>query len=324
MDWKQSKPPAVIKHPTMPGVLILVKEDEVLPCPPEEEDQVFALAEEVSPCPHYQKGHCKGIRKACKLSHAAQICWKQKCTRGSACSMRHPRTCNLFFRSARGCFEQNCIYRQMKPVESHPVLLTCQPAIGDDARLVELQEKLIAQEAQMKSLLSSISKLGCKIGNLEASFNSQISALDIKFSAETNIAYDNVQRIQTTVEELKKHKTDKRIATTGEPNPPLKVNEELVTLQSEISELRTEFAEFADLNNTQEKLQKVETKQLSTDKYIETLKQILLPDDSLVPNNHGLYDSLLLRSAFKKNLYALQHSMDSKLRKQKVFIAIVT
>ena len=42
MDWKQcTKPPAVIKHPTMPGVLILVKEDEVLPCPPEEEDQTI-------------------------------------------------------------------------------------------------------------------------------------------------------------------------------------------------------------------------------------------------------------------------------------------
>ena len=148
--------------------------------------------------------------------------------------MRHPHTCNLFFRSAKGCFRQNCSYRHLKPVESHPVLLTCQPAIGDDARLVELQEKLIAQEAQMKSLLSSISKLGCKIGNLKASFNSQISALDIKFSAETNIAYDNVQRIQTTVEELKKHKTDKRIATTGEPNPPLKVNKDLVTFKSEI------------------------------------------------------------------------------------------
>ena len=102
----------------------------------------------------------------------------------------------------------------MKPVESHPVLLTCQPAIGDDARLVELQEKLIAQEAQMKSLLSSISKLGCKIGNLEASFNSQISALDIKFSAETNIAYDNVYRIQTTMEELKCSSTGQKRRTS--------------------------------------------------------------------------------------------------------------
>ena len=82
----------------------------------------------------------------------------------------------------------------MEPVESQPVLLS-KPAT-DDARLVELQDKLTAQEAQMEILVASMkamqskfddiaknpeafqlhltqdrSKLGCKIGNLKASFN---------------------------------------------------------------------------------------------------------------------------------------------------------
>jgi hypothetical protein len=38
----------------------------------------LANQEEVLPCPHYQRGHCKGIaKKTCKLSHAAQICWNK-------------------------------------------------------------------------------------------------------------------------------------------------------------------------------------------------------------------------------------------------------
>ena len=44
MDWGRSRPNALIKHPTVPGVLILAAEDEVLPCPPKEEEEVFVLA----------------------------------------------------------------------------------------------------------------------------------------------------------------------------------------------------------------------------------------------------------------------------------------
>ena len=103
----------------------------------------------------------------------------------------------------------------MEPVESQPVLLS-KPA-ADDARLVELQDKLTAQEAQMEILVASMkamqskfddiaknpeafqlqltqdrSKLGCKIGNLEASFNRHISDLNIKLSAEINMIHDKV------------------------------------------------------------------------------------------------------------------------------------
>ena len=91
------------------------------------------------------------------------------------------------------------------------------------------------------------------------------------------------------------------------------MNKELATLKSELSGLRTEFnnklrtcLDFK-LANTQEKLQKVETKQLSTDKYIETLKQILPPDDSLV-----------LLSAFKKKFYALRTDFNTTIQKVEV------
>ena len=108
--------------------------------------------------------------------------------------------------------------------------------------------------------------------------------------------------------------------------PKMQNKRKVGTLKSEISELKTEFNNTIqkvedlsakpekgttnenkiELANIQEKFQKIETKQLSTDNYVETLKQFLPPDDSLV-----------LLSAFKKNFYALQHLMDSKLNEQR-------
>ena len=81
---------------------------------------------------------------------------------------------------------------------------------------------------------------------------------------------------------------------TNEPDPLLKVDKELVTLKTKISELRTEFINTKqtvenlstvdntkELANIQEKLQKVDTKQLATDDFIDyfgknirTLQQI--------------------------------------------------
>ena len=96
MDWKQcTKPPAVIKHPTMPGVLILVKEDEVLPCPPEEEDQVFHLAEEVLPCPHYKKYIAKALGMPVSFPIPPKSAGKKNAPEGplAPCGIRTHVTC---------------------------------------------------------------------------------------------------------------------------------------------------------------------------------------------------------------------------------------
>ena len=62
-------------------------------------------------------------------------------------------------------------------------------------------------------------KLGCKIGNLEASFNRHISDLNSKLSADINMIHDEVHHNEKSVEKLKELK----LASTCELNPLLKV-----------------------------------------------------------------------------------------------------
>ena len=66
--------------------------------------------------------------------------------------------------------------------------------IAQEVQSSELHEKLAAQEVQMKSLLASISKLGRKLGNFEASFNRQLETQNIKFSGEIGCLNVQVQR----------------------------------------------------------------------------------------------------------------------------------
>ena len=142
-------------------------------------------AEETPPCPYYNIGHCRGISNGnCKLSHTTRTCWKEKCEKGPTCVMRHPRSCNLFFRSSRGCHRQSCSHRHLATQEDPTVLVAREIVAGDDQRFDELNAKIVAQQTQMselharlasqeiltKELLASISKLGCKQGNTEASF----------------------------------------------------------------------------------------------------------------------------------------------------------
>jgi uncharacterized coiled-coil protein SlyX len=159
-------------------------------------EEVFVPAEESPPCPYFNRGHCRGISNGnCKLSHNAQTCWEEKCNKKSpTCGMRHPRSCNLFFRSSRGCHRKDCSHRHLPTQEAPTVLI----AAGDDQRfdelyktiaaqqtkMSELHARLAAQEFQTKKLLNSISKLGCKQGNTETSFKQLLETQDIKFSGE--------------------------------------------------------------------------------------------------------------------------------------------
>ena len=155
--------------------------------------------------------------------------------------MRHPRSCNLFFRSARGCHRQNCSHRHLATQEDSTVLVAREIAAWDDDRFDELNKKLIAQQIQMselherlaaqevltKSLLTTISKLGRKQGNAEASFNRHLETQNIKLSGEISCLSVQVQRYRKTAEELNL--------------PSTKVNKELVTIKTNISELKTEL-----------------------------------------------------------------------------------
>ena len=160
---------------------------------------VLATEDEATLCPYFNRGHCRGISNGtCKFSHTAQTCWKEKCEKDPTCKMRHPRSCNLFFRSSRGCHRQNCSHRHLPTQEDPTVLVAREIAAGDDQRFDELNKKIVAQQTQMselharlaaqeiltKSLLNSISKLGCKQGNTEASFKRLLETQDIKFSGE--------------------------------------------------------------------------------------------------------------------------------------------
>ena len=171
-------------------------------------------AEESPPCPYFNRGHCRDISNGnCKLSHNAQTCWEEKCGKSPTCDMRHPPSCNLFFRSSRGCHRKVCSHRHLPPQEAptkpaHTVLI----AAGDDQKFAELNKTIAVQQTQMselharlavqetltQSLLNSISKLECKQentetsfkrleckqGNTETSFKRLLETLDIKFSGE--------------------------------------------------------------------------------------------------------------------------------------------
>jgi hypothetical protein len=154
--------------------------------------------------------------------------------------MRHLPSCNLFFRSARGCFRQNCSHSHLE-TQAFTALLASKIAAGDDVRFVELNQKLIAQEIQsselheklsaqevlMKNLLASFSKLGCKLGNFEASFHRHLETQNTKLSGEIGCLNVQVQRNRKTSEELKL--------------PSIEVIKELVTIKTKISELNTEL-----------------------------------------------------------------------------------
>ena len=147
--------------------------------------------------------------------------------------MRHPRSCNLFFRSSRGCHRKSCSHRHLATQEDPTVLVAGEKVAEDDQRInelnakiaaqqiqmSELHERLAAQEIQTKELLVSISKLGCKLGNTEASFKRLLETQDIKLSGEIGCLDVQVQRNKKTMKELK---------------PP-----ELSNLISEFTELKT-------------------------------------------------------------------------------------
>ena len=176
-------------------------------------------AEESPPCPYFNRGHCRDISNGnCKLSHNAQTCWEEKCGKSPTCDMRHPPSCNLFFRSSRGCHRKVCSHRHLPPQEAptkpaHTVLI----AAGDDRRFDELYKIIAAQQTQMselharlaaqeiltQSLLNSISKLGCKQGNTEKSFKELLEHQDIKRVGEIGCLDIQVERNKKTMEELK-------------------------------------------------------------------------------------------------------------------------
>ena len=72
----------------------------------------------------------------------------------------------------------------------------------------ELHERLAAQEVLTKSLLATISKLGCKQGNTEASFKRLLETQNIKLSGEIGCLNVQVQRNRKTTEELKLPSTE--------------------------------------------------------------------------------------------------------------------
>ena len=122
------------------------------------EPEVFVLAPELLPCPHFNRGHCKGIYNGkCKLSHSSQTCWKDSCKQPRKCDMRHPRACNLFFRSVKGCHRQNCNYRHLPPKEAHVVLMAREAPAGDAQRIDELYQKIAVQHVQMSELHERLS-----------------------------------------------------------------------------------------------------------------------------------------------------------------------
>ena len=200
-------------------------------------------AEETPPCPYFNRGHCRGNSNGnCKLSHTTRTCWKEKCEKGPTCAMRHPRSCNLFFRSSRGCHRKSCSHRHLATQEDPTVLVAGEKVAEDDQRInelnakiaaqqiqmSELHERLAAQEIQTKELLVSISKLGCKLGNTEASFKRLLETQDIKLSGEIGCLDVQVQRNKKTMKEL---------------NPP-----ELSNLISEFTKMKT------NVNTTMQKV----------------------------------------------------------------------
>ena len=117
------------------------------------EPEVFVLAPETLPCPHFHRVHCKNISNGkCKLSHSAQTCWNDSCKQPCTCGMRHPRACNLFFRSSRGCHRQNYSYRHLPTQEAPIVIMAREAPAGDDQRIDELNQKIAVQHIQMSEL----------------------------------------------------------------------------------------------------------------------------------------------------------------------------
>ena len=141
-------------------------------------------AEASPPWPYFNKGHCKGISNgSCKLSHTAQTCWTDKCRRKNpTCKMRHPRSCNLFFRSSRGCHRSNCSHRHLPTQHDPTVLIARQTAAGGTQS--DLHEKLAAQEVVIQSLPHNVSRLESKLGNNEKLSKENLEMLNIKLSGE--------------------------------------------------------------------------------------------------------------------------------------------
>ena len=233
-------------------------------------------AEETPPCPYFNRGHCRGNSNGnCKLSHTTRTCWKEKCEKGPTCAMRHPRSCNLFFRSSRGCHRKSCSQRHLATQEDPTVLVAREKVAEDDQRInelnakiaaqqiqmSELHERLAAQEIQTKELLVSISKLGCKLGNTEASFKRLLETQNIKLSGEIGCLDAQVQRNKKT--ELK---------------PP-----ELSNLISEFTEMKT------NVNTT---MQKVVDEKLEAQK-TQILDKTKLRDTEMISRLNSVVDTRL-------------------------------
>ena len=130
--------------------------------------------------------------------------------------------------------------------ENHTVLVAREIITDDDQRInelnakiaaqqiqmSELHERLAAQEIQTKELLVSISKLGCKLGNTEASFKRLLETQDIKLSGEIGCLDVQVQCNKKTMKELKP--------------PSTEVNKDLLNLKSEFTNVNTTLQKAID------------------------------------------------------------------------------
>jgi chromosome segregation ATPase len=188
--------------------------------------------------------------------------------------MRHPRSCNLFFRSSRGCHRQSCSHRHLATQEDPTVLVAREIVAGDDPRFDELNMKIVAQQTQMSELharlaAQEILKLGCKQGNTEASFKRLLETQDIKHSGEIGCLDAQVQRNKKTMKELKP--------------PSTEVNKELFNLKSEFTELKT------NVNTT---MQKVVDEKLEAQK-TQILDKTKLRDTDMISRLNSVVDTRL-------------------------------
>ena len=107
---------------------------------------------------------------SCPLNHTAKTCWTVDCN-SSACEKRHPRPCNLFFRSVRGCHRSNCSHRHLPPQHAPTVLLAGHTAAGaasagpaSRARLSVLVAPPAAAATAAVAFYSRKSRQDCLVG----------------------------------------------------------------------------------------------------------------------------------------------------------------
>ena len=122
--------------------------------------------------------------------------------------LRHPSPCNLYFRSIRGCHRQNCNYRHLPIQENNTVLIARDDNQKSDElhamiaaqqiQMSELHERLADQEIKTKELLVNMNKMGCKLGNNEASYKRHLEIQEDKLSAGIGFLDSQVRRFKET------------------------------------------------------------------------------------------------------------------------------